>query len=362
MAIIKRVTNWYGRYERRVSSISLFFGFIFDAVTITRIDATWTSVYVLAHVILIGLFIIIIHKKEKGDSDETNPSKAHFWFVNILQFLFGGIFSTFLISYFRSADVFATWPFIVILASAFIANETFKRHYVRLSFQISLYYLSVFSFCIYLLPVLMHQISPYIFILSGLLSLVYILIFIYILFKLVKEKFYKSRMIVYVVITVIFVGVNFLYFTNLIPPIPLSMKDGGIYHNIQRNSDGNYTVQYENTGLKGYFEFYKSFKMVRGEPVYAYSAIFSPSNLNTTIFHEWKHFDEEKQKWTVENTVDLEVIGGRGGGYRTYSVRDNLKPGKWQVNVLTLQGQLVGRLRFKIIPVNIKPELITVVK
>ncbi|KND49132.1 MAG: hypothetical protein AB198_02630, partial [Parcubacteria bacterium C7867-003] len=60
MNIIEYVRDWYGRYERPVSSFSLFFGFIFDLLTISRLDATWTSIYISSHILLIGIFIIII--------------------------------------------------------------------------------------------------------------------------------------------------------------------------------------------------------------------------------------------------------------------------------------------------------------
>ncbi|TSC70439.1 MAG: hypothetical protein CEO12_373 [Parcubacteria group bacterium Gr01-1014_46] len=362
MNIIEYVRDWYGRYERPVSSFSLFFGFIFDLLTITRLDATWTSVYILIHIFLIGIFIIIIHKHKKHRDDENDPSKPHFWYVNILQFLFGGILSTFLISYFRSGDIFVTWPFVVILITAFISNETLKRHYIRLSFQISLYFFSVYSFAIFIVPILIHRIGVWVFLLSGVLSLIYISLFIRILFRLIKDKFSDSRRSLIFLISTIFVVVNLLYFTHLIPPIPLSLKDAGAYHKIVRNSDGNYIAEYEDNGFLSYFEFYKNFKLVYGEPLYAYSAIFSPSKLNTTVIHEWQHYDEVTKKWVTENTVDLPVIGGRGGGFRTYSVRNNLAPGKWIVNVLTDTGQLIGRLRFNIIEVETTPTLSTVIK
>lgn len=362
MQIVDYAINWYGKYERRVSSFSLFFGFIFDLLTISRLDTTWTKIYILSHIVLIGVFIILIHKKERYRNDELDPSKAHFWFVNILQFLFGGILSTFLISYFRSSDLFVMWPFILILVTAFISNEILKRHYIRLSFQIGLYFLSVYSFAIFFIPILIHKIGVWIFILSGIASLVYISIFIYILFKIVKDKFSASRKSLIAIVLGIVVLVNTLYFTNLMPPIPISLKDIGVYHNITKNSSGNYDVVYEKKGVKGYFEFYKKFRLVSGEPVYAYSAIFSPSNLNLNVIHEWQHFDETTGKWTLETKVSLPVVGGRDNGFRTYSVRDNLTSGKWRVNVLTDNGQFVGRLRFYIIPVEYTPALTAGIK
>ena len=362
MSIVEYARGWYGRFERPISSLSLILGFVFDAITLKRVDTLWENLWVFAHLIIIGVFIALIHIKEKNDDDEKDPNKAHFWYVNILQFFFGGILSTYLVFYFRSADIFVTWPFVFILAVAFIANESLKRHYIRFSFQISLFFLSVYSFAIFLVPVVTHKIGASIFLLSGFLSLVFILIFILLLFLFVKKEFTRSKKIIFLLITGIFVTVNLLYFTNLIPPIPLSLKDAGLYHSIEKNIDGNYVVKYEDLGLRGYFEFYQNFKQVSGTPVYAFSAVFSPSDLNLTITHEWQHYDESFKAWITESRINLAVIGGRDGGFRTFSVRSNISPGKWRVNVETLQGQLIGRLRFNIIPVDVEPVLTADIK
>ncbi|MES3031957.1 MAG: DUF2914 domain-containing protein, partial [Patescibacteria group bacterium] len=320
--------------------------------TLKRVDTLWENIWILGHLIIVGTFIILIHARKGEQGDERNPSKEHFWYVNILQFFFGGILSTYLVFYFRSADIFATWPFIVLLVLAFIANESFKKHYIRLSFQISLFYLSIYSFVIFLVPVVIHKINTWTFLLSGLVSLVTIALFIKILFFFIKDKFTESRRLVSSLIWGIFIIINVLYFTNLIPPIPLSLKDAGMYHSMRKNADGNYVVTYEDYGWRGYLKFYPDFKQVPGMSVYAFSAIFSPKNLNTTILHEWQHYDEVEKQWTTESVISLPVVGGRDQGFRTYSVRSNLVAGKWRVNIKTERKQTIGHIRFNLIPVE----------
>lgn len=358
---IEPIRNFYGKFERPISSLSLISGFIFDAFTLKRLDMLWENVWILGHLLIVGVFITLIHLRTSEVGDEKNPSKAHFWYVNILQFFFGGILSTYLVFYFRSADIFTTWPFIALLVIAFIANESFKRHYIRLSFQISLFFLSVYSFMIFLIPILTHQIGPWIFLISGLLSLVLIIFFLKILFYFIKDRFKESKKLILLLISGIFILVNFLYFTNLIPPIPLSLKDAGMYHSVQKTPDGNYFVTYEDYGWRGYFKLYPDFKSVPGEPIYAFSAIFSPKNLNITIIHEWQHYDEIQDKWITERVISLPVVGGRDGGFRTYSARSNLIPGKWRLNIKTEQGQTISHLRFNVMSVDTKPILTSTV-
>ncbi len=358
------VSNWYGKFERPISSGSLILGFIFDALTLKRVDTLFENIWILAHLVIVAIFIILIHTEKSEVNDEKNPSKKHFWYVNILQFFFGGLFSTYLVLYFRSADIFSTWPFILLLAVAFIANESMKRYYVRLSFQIGLLFLSIYSFAIFLVPVILNKIGAQIFLLSGLVSLALIILFIKILFHFIKDKFEQGESSLKILkkrisylISGIFILFNILYFTNLIPPIPLSLKDAGVYHSVGKNRFGNYIATTEDQGWLGYFKLYPDFKIINGQPVYVFSAIFSPSNFNLIIVHEWQHYDETQNKWITESLINLPVVGGRDGGFRTYSARKNIPAGKWRVNRKTIQNQTIGTARFNIIPVE--TEIIT---
>ncbi len=348
MFLIENIRNWYGRFERPISSLSLIFGFVFDALTLKRVDTPWENIWILGHILIVGFFIMIIHIQESEPGDEKNPQKRHFWYVNILQFFFGGLLSTYLVFYFRSADISATWPFIGLLLFAFIANESMKRHYTRFIFQVSLFFLSIYSFAIFLVPVLLHKIGDVVFILSGLVSLVFIAIFVKLVFKFSHEKFTESKTSVLFLIIGIFTVINILYFTNLIPPIPLSLKDAGVFHSIQKNNEGNYDITYENQNFRDYFRLYPTYHEVPGSPVYVWSAIFSPTGLNTNIIHEWQKYDEIKKKWTTDATIILPVIGGRDGGFRTYSKRSILSSGKWRVNVKSETGQNIGHVRFEV--------------
>jgi hypothetical protein len=208
----------------------------------------------------------------------------------------------------------------------------------------------------------LHKIGPEIFLVSGVISLVFISLFTGILFLFIKNSFKESKRIIVFLIVGIFALVNFLYFTNLIPPIPLSLKDAGMYHSIHKNSDGDYAVTYQDYGWKGYFNLYPDFDEVSGFPVYAYSAIFSPKDLNLNIIHQWQVYNTGDRQWVTTSTVDLSVVGGRDGGFRTYSEQTNLAPGKWRVNIETVSGQIIGRLRFTIVSVHTLPSLTNDIK
>lgn len=359
--VIKRIQNWYGKYERPISSLALVGGFVVDALTIRAVSLFWQNVWILANLIIISSCVILVHIFERNEGDESDSSKIHFWLVNILQFFFGSTLSTFLVFYFNSSDFLASWPFLLILALSFWANEKFKRNYVRLGFQIALLFLVIYSFAIFLVPMALNKIGNGVFLLSGIVSLVSIGFILFIIKYFSKPVYIKSKKIIYLSIGFITLLINGLYFTHLIPPIPLSLKSGGVYHSLKRNGN-NYLVKTETKNWSDYFNFYPEFHKSSGETVFVYSAIFSPPSLNTTIVHEWQKLEAETGDWVTKNTIELSIIGGRTNGFRTYSQKSIVAPGKWRVNVLTLSGLVIGRIRFNIVDSVEKPELVEEIK
>ena len=318
----------------------------------------------MAHLAVVAICIVLINYHESGEIDVKDPHRAHFWYVNVLQFFFGGLLSTYLVFYFRSATLSVTWPFILILAAAFIANESFKRSYTRLTFQISLFFLSLLSFAIFFVPVLFHRVGQDIFFISSAASLAVLLLYLFGLGFFARNKFRQSKKILALSILGILLTTNGLYFLNLIPPIPLSLKDAGIYHAVFSDGQGNYTAKTE-AGKKwfSYFAPQDDIHIVGGSAtLYAYSAVFSPTLFKTDIVHEWQKYDAGLGQWVAEGTIPLKVTGGREGGYRVYSFKRYITPGQWRVNVETLDDKIIGRLRFDVISVSTEPVLMTEVK
>ncbi len=360
--IFTRAKNWYTKYERPVSSVALVGGFVWNALVLKRVDLFWENFWVVIHILIIAVCIVLINRQENKRQAGQERGKIHFWFITILQFTLGGLLSTFLVFYFRSATLAVAWPFILILLIAFIANERFKHHYERLTVQISVLYLSLLSFSIFIVPVVMHQIGEGIFILSSLVSLVLLGLFLVAIKKIAQERFVKSKHTVIGAVLGIFVIVNALYFFDLIPPIPLALKDSGVYHSITRDQGGTYLATTEPNTFWDYFSFITDINITQGEPVYVFSAIFSPTAFHTNIVHEWQLRDEVLDKWVTMSRIPLAAAGGRADGYRTYSKKNAIVPGKWRVNVETTNGQIIGRIGFVVHVVDTEPTLISEVK
>ena len=129
-----------------------------------------------------------------------------------------------------------------------------------------------------------------------------------------------------------------------------------------RSADGDYTLAGEKKGVLEFFHLRQNVRWLDGETLYAFSAVYSPGSLNTTIVHEWQYKDEKTGEWLTTTRVPLRLFGGREEGFRTYSSKSSLTPGPWRVNVSTPRGQIIGRINFVIIPTDTRPMLFTTVK
>jgi len=358
----EKIKSIYMKYERFASPAALFVGFVFDNFTLTRIDQLYDNIVLFSYLIIAGVGITLVQLYENSVFKGLLVKKAAPFLPLLIQFAFGGLFSGYFIFYSRSASLASSWFFILLLLGLLVGNEFFRKHYRGLVFQVSIFYFALFSFAIFFVPVIAGKMGVWIFLLSGLISLVVIATLLFVFAYIAPESFQKKGKLLKLSISSIFVLINVLYFTNIIPPIPLSLKDAGVYHFVGRTESGNYIVRSE---VKKWYEFdigSKKFHHARGGSAYVYSAVFAPTDLNTNILHRWQYYDDKKQKWIITNEIAFPIFGGRGGGYRGYSFKEKVTEGRWRVDVVTNRGQLLGRISFEVIFTEDIPEIQTVIQ
>lgn len=358
----EKIKSIYSKYERFASPVALFVGFVFDNFTLTRIDLWFNNLILFVYLIIAGVGIVLVQLHKNNILKGFLVKKTVLWMPFLIQFAFGGLFSGYFIFYSRSASFAASWFFIIFLLSLLIGNEFFRKHYRGLVFQISIFYFALFSFTIFYVPVIVGSMGASIFLLSGLVSLVIIGILLFIFARIVPNSFQKKGKFLRFSIGTIFILINILYFTNIIPPIPLSLKDSGVYYFVSKAKSGSYVLRSQ---VKKWYEFdigSKKFYHIRGGSVYVYSAVFAPTDLNTNILHKWQYYDNKKQKWITSNEIAFPIAGGREQGYRGYSFKENITEGEWRVDVITKRGQLLGRIPFDVIFVENVPKLQTIIQ
>lgn len=359
MVNIIYIKSFYEKYERHISSAALLVGFIFDSLTLRYTTLSSQTLIFFMYILIAGMAILVLHLIESSEKGSGGYSKIHFWFTLLLQFTLGNLFSMFFVFYSRGVSLTTSWPFLLLLFANLVGNEVFKKHYVRLSVQVSLFFVAVFSLTIYLVPLLTHSMGKLMFIISGLLSLFFVYGFVRLLGLLSRRRIADSKKGIAMGIGVVYVIINIFYFSGSIPPVPLSMRASGVYHSLRFVGQGSYEVMGEDTSLLDFIRGYHVYHRTAGEPVYVATSVYAPADLNTEIVHNWQYYDMAGEKWRSASRVIVPIVGGREEGYRLYSMKWNVFPAKWRVDVETADGHIVGRIRFNIVEVEAVPELVT---
>ena len=184
--------------------------------------------------------------------------------------------------------------------------------------------------------------------------------FVQALYKIIPNFLQLQMRSVVFVTGMVFAGFNFLYFTNIIPPIPLSLKDVGIYHSVVRFDNGDYQLKHEAGNWWQYFKDSDDvFRAVPGDNIFCFARVFAPTRLETSIYHHWERFNQTTDAWETHSRLSYDISGGRGGGFRGYTLIQNYEAGRWRCTVETGRGQVLGRETFTVRTDETPKELVT---
>lgn len=352
----QKVGQFLKKYDRHVVAFSLLTGFLFDNWLLSSVDVLWNNLLLGSYLLIVPIGIIVFHMVEERALTGWKAKFISAVLPLFIQFSFGNLFSGLIIFYSRSANVLSTWVFVLLLVGLVILNESFSDLYRRFRYQIALWFFLALTFSAFFLPVVIAQIGPWVFFLSIIISAALLAGFIRILRWLLPNRMSKAENSVIVICSVIAGAFVFLYALNLIPPLPLALKDASVAHSVVRAGD-TYELSVEE---KPWWEFFSRYSSVyhfkEGESAYAYAAIFAPTDLSVNIVHEWRHYREETDTWDLINTVKFKATGGRDGGYRGYSLTNRLSEGAWRVDVKTDYGAVIGRISFDAVPSSSEPK------
>jgi hypothetical protein len=342
--MLRRFFSWA---KRHISSIAFFCGFVWDTLTLTRIDLVYENVVFISYLCIAFFGILLVHSVETGKWAPAWLARRKEWLPALVQFPLGGLFSGFVIFYTKSASIVTSWPFLTILLLLFIGNEFFRRRYERLVFQISVFYFCLLSYLVLITPVVLGTIGVSTFVLATIVSLFVLALLLQIVMRLFPELYKRSVHGVWASVLGIFVCFHALYFTNTIPPVPLSLKEIGIYHMVAREG-GRYAVEYEPVRP---YEFWRStsytYHRTSKESVYCFSSVFAPTRLRTNVYHSWQRRTVGGD-WVRDSYIGFPLAGGRDEGYRGYTMKSNLSDGEWRCVVELEGGKVVGETRFRV--------------
>lgn len=121
-----------------------------------------------------------------------------------------------------------------------------------------------------------------------------------------------------------------------VPGVPMRLASVSVTHDIDRQNriPGPPVLVIDATSL-------------HWDGLYAWTAIQAPRGLHETVYHVWRQNGQEVDR------IPMTVSGGRVEGYRAWSHKLNFPAnpvGDWKVQVVTGAGQMIGMVKFRVIP------------
>jgi hypothetical protein len=333
---------------------ALFFlsGVTYDTLTLTRIDRLQDNLLLLIYLLLLGVLIVLTGRlgvEPASDREQLAALsrevrwvlRARPYYPMAVQFLLGSLFSAYAIFYSRSATLTTTAIFFALLVVLLIVNEFLRDRLSSLRLLVCLYALVCFAFFTFFLPVITGYMNVIVFLIGAGMSAAVTFRVVQLIYRNNPDR---SRLEAIGVTAPAFALIGLLvwfYFLNWIPPVPLSLKFGGIYHEVKW-AGNRFELSFE----KKWYEVWKRSNSTypADEPIYCFTAVFAPVDLNTTIYHHWYFRANDSRPFAHADKIPIKISGGRAGGYRAYSFKQRLDPGDWRVDVETEDGRIIGRV------------------
>lgn len=339
----KRTQAFVKRYERFLMPAMLLGGTALDAVQFRTLSTATTFLISGVYVVICATAMLLMVAELRSDRRALRYLQVAAPFIQ--QFTIGALLSTALLFYWFSGSLVASWPVMGLLAFLMVSNEALRRHVTKPSVQIGVFYFALFALSAVLFAYLVNSLHPVVFIVGGIASVAVMMAYLVLFVRTGRLQAKRRQM--WFTVAGIFAFMNIAYFLNFIPPIPLSLREAGIYASVTRS--GNDYVLLD--GDENWFERLipgQRLTIDEGQRLYAFTSISAPADLSTTIVHRWEYFDPSTRGWETASRLSFGMTGGREDGYRGYSYKTNIQEGKWRVTVETERGQVLGRLPFTV--------------
>lgn len=315
-------------------AIAFFGGFLWDALTIGRQINPSDLWFLGAYLLAAGLILYWMGHKSHAhasmsEMEQLKHSLRPEWQKNapvfILQFLFGSLFSCLFILYFKSANHFLALFWSLGLGFLLVANEYIDHHYNRFTLTWALFGLCAILVFNFLLPFVLGSVYAIWFYLSTFAGAL--------LTHYLRKKTPGCPGQAWPV-WAIAGTLTVAYLMDFIPPVPLVKRDIQIGLELKKQNGDIQLMQEHAPWYKPWRLLSNDLHVPSGQPVYCVSAVFAPQGISTTLYHRWEHYDE-KYGWQTTSRMGFALSGGRNGGFRGYTYKQNTQSGEWRVKVET---------------------------
>ncbi len=335
MNFFRKSKDLHQKYPNLLIAIFFISGFLFDIFTLGQVDEFGNF---LGHSIYLSMLILSFLTIDK-EYKKGLLQKIAIYKKDIFHFLAGGLLSGFAIFFFKSSSLSTSGIFILLVLLLLLANESPIFQEKGLLIKLSLVQFCIAAYFIIYIPVLVGSMGVTVFLLTLAVATVVLPI---VMTRLDHPAKNESKIIAIALSLILITG----YFSNILPPVPLSVKKMGIYHKVEKQ--GTDYLLYREKSFSDYFGIQSnSFKYLPGDKVYLFARIFAPRGLKDKLYIQWEKWDK---KWKVSDRISLSIKGGNSWGYRAYTYKANYTPGLWRAKVMSSDNREISRIDFSISP------------
>lgn len=345
--------DYYAANEALFGTLIFIGGFVFDIFTLSDYDDPLGLIQQSVYLVLIGVFIYL----ETLDTRQslTLPGWARkAWVLREigLHFLLGSLLSLYSLFFFKSASLATALIFMVAMAALLVANELPRLQRRGPLVRWALWTLCLMCFLQIVMPILFTYVGWVPFTLAWALAAVLLAGVAWLLTKGFRAFGRETLTLLWpsaAALAAFFV----LYLFKAVPPVPIVLKDIGIFHKVEKVGDA-YLLTEERPAWKFWHRGDQDFRAKPGDLIYAYFAIASPGRIQDQIKLRWM-FKDPRAGWTSADLQTITIRGGRGDGYRGFAFKRNYQEGRWRVQVETSDDREIGRLSFEVTKVPAPP-------
>lgn len=346
--LTQRLSELRKKHESKLEIGFFVAGFVFDAWIVSHPDEL---AVILQQAFYLLLIAVLIHHEILFGLEKWQPTgfKLKLWPYRewALHFFLGTLLNVYSIFYIKSASLLSSLIFLLIMIAMILANELpIVKKSKHVSLKVGLYAICIFSFLSIIFPIVLGFIGiiPFSLSVAGTLSVLYVHL------RWLRKSVQEARVLIHAIFTPVIsvVGIfGLFYFLGWIPPVPLSVKEQGVYHMIEKR-DGRFLLSAEKpSGLFSAFQ-KEVFHAEPGDKIYFYSQIYSPASISDQIVVHW-YRENAAKNWESMDKVPVTIKGGREEGFRAFTYKTNYEPGEWKVEVETSTGVEISRFYFQVV-------------
>jgi hypothetical protein len=338
------------RHRHQYAEHLIFFaaGFLFDSVMIQRIDDAVVLIQQGAYLIVVGVVLAgLVTWNERAAELSAAWKRLTTVSGPLVHFMLGTLLNAYALFYFKSASGWSAALFVVVIATLLIVNELPLFRRLGPVVLYALYSFCLTSYFAYLYPVLLGRMRSWMFLLAVATSMVPLVLLGRVHLRAATDRGRVLRHALLPSVGAQAVLVT-LFLLRLLPPVPLSLLEIGIYHDVAREPSGSYLLTRQPTPWwKPWTSDDSDFSARAGDRVYCFFRVFAPARFEDQVRVRWS-YREPGRGWLPSDAVPIVVRGGHERGYAGYTYKQNWRTGEWRVAVETGDGREIGRHVFSV--------------